>query len=66
MKPITFNREFDPEYGSLVPVTALIRRLVARNSGDVLAGPRTALRRAWLLLTPPPKPPQTASARRAG
>jgi len=37
MKPITFNREFDPEYGSLVPVTALIRRLVARNSGPFTA-----------------------------
>jgi len=37
MKPIPFNREFDPEYGSLVQVTPLIRRLVARNSGPFTA-----------------------------
>ena len=29
--PINFNRSFEPAYGSLVPVTPLVRRLVAYN-----------------------------------
>jgi len=37
MTPINFNREFEPEYGTLVAVTPLIRRLVARNSGPFTA-----------------------------
>jgi glyoxylase-like metal-dependent hydrolase (beta-lactamase superfamily II) len=37
MTPIPFNREFEPDYGSLVAVTPLIRRLVARNSGPFTA-----------------------------
>ncbi len=37
MKPINFNREFEPEYGNLVAVTPLIRRLVARNGGPFTA-----------------------------
>ena len=37
MKPIAFNREFDPAYGTLVAVTPLIRRLVAANNGPFTA-----------------------------
>jgi glyoxylase-like metal-dependent hydrolase (beta-lactamase superfamily II) len=37
MTPIAFIKEFEPAYGSLAPVTPLIRRLVAKNSGPFTA-----------------------------
>lgn len=37
MKPIAFNRDFDPAYGHLTRVTPLIRRLVAPNSSPFTA-----------------------------
>jgi glyoxylase-like metal-dependent hydrolase (beta-lactamase superfamily II) len=37
MQPIAFNRQFDPEYGHLVRVTPLIRRLVAHNDSPFTA-----------------------------
>lgn len=37
MTPIPFNRSFEPAYGSLVEVTPLVRRLVARNDGPFTA-----------------------------
>jgi glyoxylase-like metal-dependent hydrolase (beta-lactamase superfamily II) len=37
MTPIPFNRSFEPAYGTLVEVTPLVRRLVARNGGPFTA-----------------------------
>jgi glyoxylase-like metal-dependent hydrolase (beta-lactamase superfamily II) len=37
MKPIAFNRQFDPAYGRLTRVTPLIRRLVAHNDSPFTA-----------------------------
>ena len=37
MPPIPFIREFEPAYGTLVQVSPLVRRLVARNSGPFTA-----------------------------
>jgi glyoxylase-like metal-dependent hydrolase (beta-lactamase superfamily II) len=37
MTPIAFIKEFDPAHGTLVSVTPLIRRLVAKNSGPFTA-----------------------------
>lgn len=37
MTPIQFIREFEPAYGTLVEVSPLVRRLVARNSGPFTA-----------------------------
>jgi glyoxylase-like metal-dependent hydrolase (beta-lactamase superfamily II) len=37
MKPIAFNRQFEPAYGRLTRVTPLIRRLVAHNDSPFTA-----------------------------
>ena len=37
MTPIQFIRDFDPAYATLVEVSPLVRRMVARNSGPFTA-----------------------------